>query len=281
MSSLAMEREFTFTEQDFQRLRALVYEHTRIALSDAKRDMVYSRLAKRLRQLRLESFAQYCDRLDAGDATELGQLVNAITTNLTAFFREEHHFEALARTVLPRLMQKKAPSRRLRLWSAGCSTGEEPYSLAMVVLETLPSASGWDVKILATDIDTNALATASQGIYSAERVHGLAPQRLHRWFRKGTGAQAGLVRVVPALQEMVAFRQLNLNGHWPMQGPFDVIFCRNVVIYFDKVTQKVLFDRFANLLTAEGHLFVGHSESLYNVSNRFELLGKTMYCKQQ
>jgi chemotaxis protein methyltransferase CheR len=276
-SALLTKREFTFTERDFARLRTLVNQHTGIVLSEAKHELVYSRLARRLRPLGLESFAAYCDLLEAGDTDELGQFVNAITTNLTAFFREDHHFAYLATTVLPALLREKAGKRRLRLWSAGCSTGEEPYSLAMVLRETLPPTESWDVKILATDIDSNVLATARLGVYSTDRVSGLSPQRLHRWFQKGQGAHAGAVRVVPALQELIAFRQLNLMHTWPMQGPFDAIFCRNVVIYFDKATQRQLVERFADVLDQRGHLFVGHSESLFKLTERFEPLGKTIY----
>ena len=273
------EREFPFTDADFDRIRTLVNQQTGIVLSDAKRDLVYGRLTKRLRQLQLDSFQAYCQVLQTGDPEELEQLVNAITTNLTMFFREAHHFDALATTLLPALMHSKTPPRRLRIWSAGCSTGEEPYSIAMVCKAVLPDTAEWDVKILATDIDSHVLATAQQGIYSTERVQGLSPAHLQRWFSKGRGANTGLVRVVPALQELITFRQLNLIHPWPMRGPFDIIFCRNVVIYFDKATQRQLFERFANLLDTGGYLFVGHSESLFQITDRFELLGKTIYCR--
>ena len=272
-----VEHEFPFTTQDFDCIRALVNQQTGIVLSETKQDLVYGRLTKRLRRLGLDSFEAYCQVLQTGDAAEVEQLVNAITTNLTMFFREAHHFEHLATILLPALLDAKAHNRRLRLWSAGCSTGEEPYSMAMVCKEVIPATGGWDVKILATDIDSNVLATAQQGIYSAERVQGMSPQRLQRWFRKGQGGHAGLVRVLPELQQLITFRQLNLMHAWPMRGPFDVIFCRNVVIYFDKTTQRQLFERFAALLDARGHLFVGHSESLFTVTDRFELLGKTIY----
>lgn len=272
-------REFRFDATDFARLRDLVKRYTGIALSDSKRELVYSRLARRLRHLGLDSFERYCILLEKGDSEELVQMVNAITTNLTAFFREAHHFDYLATTLLPAYIQEKSHRRRLRIWSAGCSTGEEPYSIAMVVQEAMPAASGWDIKILATDIDSNVLATARRGVYQRERAQGLSPQRLQRWFRQGTGANAGLIRIVPALQALITFRQLNLMHAWPMRGPFDVIFCRNVVIYFDKATQKVLFHRFADLLDTQGFLCIGHSESLYAVSDRFTLLGQTIYRK--
>ena len=272
-----VEREFPFTDTDFDCIRTLVNQHTGIVLSDAKRDLVYGRLTKRLRQLRLHSFQAYCQVLQTGDPQELEQLVNAITTNLTMFFREAHHFDMLATTLLPALRESKTPPRRLRIWSAGCSTGEEPYSIAMVCKAVLPDTEEWDVKILATDIDSQVLATAQCGVYSVERVQGLSPAHLQRWFRKGQGGNTGLVRVVPALQELITFRQLNLIHAWPMRGPFDIIFCRNVVIYFDKATQRQLFDQFADLLDPHGYLFVGHSESLFQLTNRFEPLGKTIY----
>lgn len=270
------EREFQFSVKDFDFLRSLVNQQTGIVLSEAKRDLVYGRLAKRLRHLGLENFTDYCRLLQGGDTSELENLVNAMTTNLTMFFRENHHFEYLAHTLLPRLLQLRARSRRLRLWSAGCSTGEEPYSIAMICKEVVPT-TGWDVRILATDIDSNVLATAQRGVYNAERVQGVGQQRLRQWFLQGRGSQAGSVKASPALQELITFRQLNLMQQWPMRGPFDVIFCRNVVIYFDKDTQRHLFDRFADLLDPQGNLFVGHSESLFKVTERFELLGQTIY----
>jgi chemotaxis protein methyltransferase CheR len=272
-----VEHEFPFTPQDFDCIRALVNQQTGIVLSEAKQELVYGRLTKRLRHLGCDSFEAYCQVLQTGDAAEIEQLVNAMTTNLTMFFREAHHFEYLSTTILPALLDAKAHNRRLRLWSAGCSTGEEPYSMAMVCKEVVPATGGWDIKILATDIDSNVLATAQQGVYSAGRVQGISPQRLQRWFRKGQGDHVGLVRVLPELQQLITFRQLNLMYPWPMHGPFDVIFCRNVVIYFGKAAQRQLFERFAALLDARGHLFVGHAESLFKVTDRFELLGKTIY----
>ena len=246
------EREFRFTARDFDRIRALSSQYIGVALTEAKHELVYSRLARRLRHLGLKSFEPYCTRLEEGDLQERQQFINAITTNLTSFFREGHHFEYLSTTLLAELIRTRAQSRRLRLWSAGCSTGEEPYSLAIVVREALPSMVGWDVKILATDIDSHVLATAQHGVYSEDRLNGLSPRRRQQWFRKGTGCNAGLVRVHPALQELITFRQLNILHDWPMRGPMDVIFCRNVVIYFDKPTQKVLLDRFADLLATRG-----------------------------
>ncbi len=269
-------RDFQYTEEDFQCIQKLVNHHTGITLSDAKQDMVYSRLSRRLRQLNLGDFKSYCELLRSGDSEdELIQFVNSITTNLTSFFREEHHFDYLAGTLFPRLLAEKRAEKRVRVWSAGCSTGEEPYSLSMVVRECFPD--DWDVKILATDLDSNVIAKGSNGIYQQERVEGISGERLGRWFRKGKGGLQGQVRVSPALQEIITFKQLNLMNKWPMRGPFDIIFCRNVVIYFDKPTQKVLFGRFAELMTGDSCLFIGHSESLFKVTDRFKLLGQTIY----
>lgn len=272
------EREFTFTRHDFEFIRDMVGERTGIVLSDHKVDMVYGRLARRLRQLNLKSFRDYLTRLEQDDDQELVEFTNALTTNLTAFFREPHHFDFLVKTGIPELV-KHRPNKRLRIWSAGCSTGEEPYTIALSLHEALPLIRSWDVKILATDLDSNVVSRAKAGIYDQERVNGISTQRLNRWFRKGRDNNAGKVRVAPELQNLITFKQLNLMHQWPMKGPFDIIFCRNVVIYFSKDTQRELFNRYANILANDGYLIVGHSESLHKVTDRFELLGKTIYKK--
>jgi len=274
-----MTRLFTFTPKDFDRLRGLVRRHTGISLCALKQDMVYRRLSPRLKELGLTCFAEYCQHLSEGDSDEVEQFTNAITTNLTSFFREPHHFEYLANTALPELIEQKASLRRLRIWSAGCSSGEEAYSLAMVVKESVPDLAEWDVRILATDIDSNMLTNAKSGIYSQERVQELSEGRLKRFFLKGRGSHRGMVRVAPQLRSLVHFKQLNLVHEWPMRGPFDIIFCRNVVIYFDKETKCATFDRFAELMGNGNHLFVGHSENLFRLSNRFHLVHKTIYRK--
>lgn len=270
------ERDFEFTDRDFNFIRKLVMEKTGIVLSDIKRDMVYGRLSRRIRALGLKKFAEYCEMLKTEDESELVEFTNAITTNLTSFFRENHHFEQLANTLLPKIMAEKS-ERRIRIWSAGCSTGEEPYSIAMTVKESIPESHGWDVKILATDLDTNVVEHGRRGIYHIDRVTGIPKHRLSRWFRKGKGNKGDMVKVSDELQSMISFKQLNLMHQWPMKGPFDVIFCRNVVIYFDKPTQKQLFDRYSDLLSRTGYLFLGHSESMFKVSDRFNLIGKTIY----
>ncbi|MBZ0070727.1 MAG: protein-glutamate O-methyltransferase [Gammaproteobacteria bacterium] len=271
-------REFHFTDQNFELLRRIAFEHTGIVLGENKRQMMYGRLARRIRQLGLDSFDAYCARLEQDADSELGELINAITTNLTSFFRENHHFEHLARAALPEVMAANAATRRLRIWSAGCSTGEEAYSIAMTLAETA-NLSGWDARILATDIDTNVVATADTGIYAADRVQGMDPKRVKRWFERGTGETAGRLRVTRPLRERIAFRPLNLLGSWPLRGPFDIIFCRNVVIYFDKETQRKLFARYADILAPHGYLYIGHSETLFKISDRFRPVGGTIYRK--
>lgn len=270
-------REFELGDREFRCVQKLVGEHAGIVITDAKRDMVYSRLVKRLRKLELGSFKAYCDLLQGDSDEELGHFVNALTTNLTAFFREQHHFEHLQQVVLPQLLRERQNERRIRIWSAGCSTGEEPYSLAIAVREVIPEQAGWDVKILATDLDSNVVATAQHGVYKEERIQDVSRTRAERWFLRGSGNNRGFVRVKPELQQLISFRQLNLLGAWPLRGPIDIIFCRNVVIYFDKDTQRKLFDRYADILDTSGHLFIGHSESLFKVSDRFRLLGNTIY----
>ena len=271
-------REFPFSDRNFEQLRQIAFEHTGIVLGENKRQMMYGRLARRIRQLGLAGFDDYCARLEADLDSELGELVNAITTNLTSFFRENHHFEHLANTALPEILAHNAGTRRLRIWSAGCSTGEEPYSIAMTLAES-SRLNGWDARILATDIDTSVVARADSGVYPLERVKDMDPQRLRRWFEKGVGENAGKLRVNRSLRDLIAFRSLNLLGDWPMRGPFDIIFCRNVVIYFDKETQRRLFDRFADMLAPHGYLYIGHSETLFKISDRFKPVGGTIYRK--
>lgn len=273
------EKEFHFSDKEFNFIRKLVGDRTGIVLSDAKRQMVYGRLSRRIRQLGLSSFTSYCELLENGDENELVEFTNAITTNLTSFFRENHHFEFLTNTLFPALIKKNSHTRRVRIWSAGCSSGEEPYSIAMCVREAFPASGGWDVKILATDLDSNMVQRAKEGVYTLERVEGLTPKRMKRWVKQGKGTNSHLVKMSSQLQELITFKQLNLMHEWPMKGQFDVIFCRNVVIYFNKDTQRILFERYANQISSDGHLFIGHSESLHNVSNRFKLLGRTIYQK--
>ncbi len=272
------EKEFAFTRKDFDFLSTLSNRNTGIVVTDDKFDMFYSRLARRVRALGLDSFSAYCDYLrDEPDSGELTELINAVTTNLTAFFRENHHFEYLRDHAIPERMAE-SDAKSLNIWSAGCSSGEEPYSLAMTVAEMDARLASWHVGITATDIDSNVLQRAATGIYAHERVNGIEQARLKRWFLKGTGRQAGQVRVKQELKRYIEFRQLNLMQAW-REEPKDIIFCRNVIIYFDKESKKRLVERYAETLKPGGFLFIGHSESLYKVTDRFELIGKTIYRK--
>ena len=271
-------REFEFGNEDFEALRKLVKEITGINLSDQKRELVYGRLARRLRVLHLRTFAEYRDLLASDGGREIGEFCNAITTNLTSFFRESHHFEYLRDQVLQPMVANRTASRRVRIWSAGCSTGEEAYSLAMTVIESIPDLRTWDVKILATDLDSDVLAKAQRGIYAAERVRAIGPQRLSRFFAERRGGREGATyEVKPELTSLITFKQLNLMHPLPMKGPLDAIFCRNVVIYFDKDTQRELFSRIAQLQRPGNLLFLGHSESLFKVSESYTPIGKTVY----
>lgn len=267
----------SLTDREFIGLRDLIHNVTGIALADGKRDMISRRLSRRVKALGLASFQAYYEYVRSGDPAEIENLTNAITTNLTYFFREAHHFEHLEKVVLPAICAGQ--SKRLRIWSAGCSSGEEPYSIAIGLRESIPDIEDWDVKILATDLDSEMLTRCTRGIYSRDQVRKVPLARLNRWFMKGTGVNSGHVRVKPELQSLIRFGQLNLISDWPVRGEFDVIFCRNVMIYFDKPTQAKLVDRFTNRLREEGHLFVGHSESLLNVTDRLELLKNTVYRK--
>jgi chemotaxis protein methyltransferase CheR len=270
-------REFAFSDNDFQTIVQLVRDRSGIALGGSKRDLVYGRLGRRLRALGCSSFNEYLALLD-GPASDDEQvaMVNAITTNLTGFFRERHHFETLANDTLPGLMKSPSQGRRLRIWSAGCSSGEEPYTIAMIVLRTLVTTTQWDALILATDIDTNMIATCQAGRYDTAKAEAIPPDLRRRYVSQ---IDENTVEMSPALKQIIRFRPLNLLQHWPMTGKFDVIFCRNVVIYFEKDTQRVLFDRYADLLKPEGWLFIGHSESLFRVSDRFRHVGGTTYRK--
>lgn len=262
---------FDFTARDYARVRALIYKQAGISLSESKQEMVYSRLARRLRAKGLNSFEVYLDQLESGlDNAEWEAFTNALTTNLTAFFREAHHFPLLADHVL----SKKGS---FSIWCAASSTGEEPYSIAMTVCEALGTLSP-AVSIVATDIDTNVLNMAENGVYPLDRVEKMAPNRLKQFFLKGTGSQAGMARVRPELRKLITFKPLNLlASSWPVSGPFDVIFCRNVMIYFDRPTQARILSRFAPLMRPDGLLFAGHSENFLHVSDLFKLRGKTVY----
>lgn len=267
---VAPAREFPFTQSDFTRVRNLIYGYAGISLSPIKKEMVYSRLVRRLRALGHSSFEQYLAYLESNDE-EIEAFVNALTTNLTAFFREPHHFDILSQQM------QQAHARPFRIWCAAASTGEEAYSLAMAACETFDSMTP-PVQVIASDIDTHVLRTASEGIYPLDRVEKMDPLRLKRFFLRGSGARAGLVRVRPELQALLQFERINLlDSQWPMQTAFDAIFCRNVMIYFDKDTQLRVLQRFKPYLQPHGLFYAGHSESFLHAAELFRSCGRTVY----
>lgn len=263
-------KEFTFTHQDFERVRAMIRDCAGIALADGKHEMVYSRLARRLRATGLASFTDYLDQLERNALQgEWQAFTNALTTNLTSFFREPHHFPILADHARTRA--------NLSVWCSASSTGEEPYSIAITLCEAYGTLAP-PVSITATDIDTDVLDIAAQGIYPAERVRSLPSEQLRKYFLKGKGSQDGQVRIRPELRKLIDFRQLNLLGQdWSLKPPFDIIFCRNVMIYFDKPTQRQILSRFVQLMKPDALLFAGHSENFLYVSEALKLRGKTVY----
>ncbi len=271
-------------DDEFESLRALIYELAGISLNVSKRSLVEARLARRLRALGLASYAEYCQFVRSAevDHAELRELINCVTTNKTDFFREPHHFAFLRSSVFPELERRAtlgAP-KRVRLWSAACSSGEEPYTLAMTALEHF-AGKGWRIEILATDIDTDVLARAKAGVYAADRVETIPAERLRRFFMRGQGAWAGHYKARPELADCVSFRRLNfMDADWAIDMKFDAIFCRNVVIYFDRRTQEVLFQRMHALLDERAHLMIGRSESLSFLRNLFEPLAGTVYRKR-
>lgn len=272
-----MNREFAYTDEDFEWIRKEIYRRVGISLNSSKREMVYSRVARRLRQLGLSDFSSYRKYLTTGPESELIEFSNSLTTNVTAFFRENHHFEVLAREIIPELVKAKGTNKKIRVWSAGCSSGEEPYSIAITLMEAMPE--GWRGEIVATDLDTQVLETGRKGIYPIDKLKNIPKAKLKKWFWKGKGANANFAKAVPELQKMIEFKQLNLISDWNMGEPFDMIFCRNVIIYFDKDTQKGLFTKFARSLRPQGWMFLGHSESLHGVSDEFRYLKQTIHRK--
>lgn len=273
--------EFPFTAADFQTIVGIVYDRSGIVLASHKRDMTYSRLARRVRALGLRSFSDYCALLESNDGgKEVGFLINAITTNLTKFYREHHHFDHLREEVLRPLKNPPRGQRpRIRIWSAGCSSGEEPYSIATTAL-ALQKEIGidWDLRILATDLDTSMLKKAKTGVYPRSALESVPAPIRERYFETQSGDREN-VSVVSSVQDLITFRQLNLLSAWPMSGRFEAIFCRNVMIYFDAKTKATLIDRFHSQLVDGGWLYVGHSESLLDHQSRFKLRGRTIYQK--
>jgi chemotaxis protein methyltransferase CheR len=272
MNAIKRSYEFAFTEQDFQRIRKMIREHAGISLSESKQELVYSRMAPLLRKNGSKTFAEYLDRLQRSNEAEWTDFTNSLTTNLTSFFREEHHFPILAQH-----LRKLGKDRPIVLWCSACSTGEEAYSMAMTVVDAM---GGFDhrVSIIASDLDTKVLQIAQAGRYNLDSVARMTPQQIDKFFVRGKGADADFVTVRRELQEMIVFRKINLlDGNWPIRAPVDVIFCRNVMIYFDKDTQLAILKKFAPLLSSDGLLFAGHSESFYHANALFRLRGHTVY----
>ena len=275
------EREFLYTQKDFEFLSQLATSNAGIKLPISKKELIYGRLSKRLRKLGLKSFKEYCQILEEDNNGEYSRFINAITTNVTHFFREMHHFRYLEETVLPEMVSSKQVSgnKKFRIWSAGCSSGEEAYSIAMVIRENLADFMRWNVRILATDLDSEILALAKRGVYPDQKLEYISPERKIRWLEKVRIEEKPMVEINNHLKSFITFKQLNLIGDWPMKGPFDVIFCRNVTIYFDRDTRVFLLNRFADILSDGGYLFVGHSESLHGITTRFKSVGQTIHKK--
>ncbi len=266
---LAEGREFVWSGADFARIKALIYKKAGISLHDGKHAMVYSRISRRLRDTGHTSFKDYLDWIESHDGPEWQEFINALTTNLTAFFRESHHFEVLQETL------SKEKSREWRIWCAAASTGEEPYSIAMTATESLGSAGRFT--LTNSDIDTNVLRSAARGVYRSENIKGLSQERLQRFFMRGKGSNAGLLRVKPELQKHMNFMTVNLIQDLPFKEPFDIVFCRNVMIYFDGATQRSVLERIHKVMKPGGLLFVGHAENFSDARNHFALRGKTVY----
>ncbi len=269
-------REFDFADRDFRRVCELIHQRAGIALAPAKRDMVYGRLSRRLRALGLRSFQQYLDLLENGGDDEWQAFTNALTTNLTAFFREPHHFEKLREELMARAATATS-ANPLLLWSCAASTGEEPYSIAITACEAFGTLKP-PVRIVATDVDTQVLATAARGVYAIDRVSGLEPDLRRRYFQRGTGPNDGQCRVVPALRDLIDYRPLNLLApRFDIGGPFTALFCRNVMIYFDKPTQRDILGRLVKHLADDGMLYTGHSENYLHAADLIQPCGRTLY----
>jgi chemotaxis protein methyltransferase CheR len=271
--------EFLLTAEDFRQIANMLHTETGIHLTEAKVALVYSRLAKRLRALGLENFRDYCELVCGAEGLdERQQMICALTTNVTKFFREPHHFEHLKTQLLPPLLEAAKRGTRLRIWSAACSDGQEPYSIALTVLSLMPNANDYDIKILATDIDTKMLAKGREGVYDANALSQVPADLRNRWFVKTEGNR--MFGACEELRSLISFKELNLIGQWPLKGPFQAIFCRNVVIYFEEQTQAKIWSRFLPLLAPKGILYIGHSERITGpAATNFGNAGITTYQK--
>ena len=270
---------YNLTDAEFKELSSIIYKDTGIFIDESKRQLIYRRISVRLKNLGMSSFSEYIDLVKTRDPAETEIFQNTITTNLTSFFRESHHFDFLRESIVPEILTSNKLSEKLRIWSAGCSTGQEPYSIAITLREAFPEIDRWDAKVLCTDLDTEVLQKCKSGVYSRKDVANLPNDYSSRWFDTVANESEGAVVAKQSLKDILFFKQLNLMDEWKMRGTFDVIFCRNVVIYFDKPTQKRLMERFSDYLVTGGYLVLGHSESLQGAKDRFELIGKTIYKK--
>jgi len=270
-------REFELTDKDFKFIQWFIHKNVGIFLSDKKKAMVYGRISRLLREHGMMRFKQYRELIETNEDEKIN-FINNITTNKTHFFREIHHFDYIEKVMVPKW--KQTQHSPVRIWSAGCSTGEEPYSYMAMLASSDLFDSGIEARLLATDLDTKVLAHARQGIYSDESLASIPERYLRKAFVKGRGAQHGKIKIKRALQQRITFNQLNLLAEWPMRQRFDVISCRNVMIYFDKPTQEALIRRFYQLLNEDGVLFIGHSESVGNCTDIFRHIGHTIYLKQ-
>jgi chemotaxis protein methyltransferase CheR len=269
--------ELVLEQEEYQRFCTLIYNESGIALGNQKHSLLASRLSKRLRDLGLGSFTEYYENVTK-DSTgeEFTRMLDLISTNKTDFFREPKHFDFLRDRIIPEL----ASAKRIRIWSSACSSGEEPYTIAMTLYDGIQSTAQWDIKILASDLSTRVLAKAASGMYDEERVRSVPPETVKRHFLRGHGESAGLIKVKPHLADMIQFQHMNLmDDRFPIKTPLDLIFCRNVMIYFDRETQETLVNKFHHYLKSGGHLFIGHSESLQWVKHPFETVAPTIYRK--
>ncbi len=278
-SDAARASDFSFSDREFQLISDRIKKLCGIHLPESKRMLVYSRLSRRLRALGLSTFGDYVALLDGQEADkELPFAINALTTNLTRFYREPHHFDHLRSMVIPNLFTSANRTKRIRFWSAGCSSGEEPYSIAMTVLDAVPSLSSFDFRVLATDIDTDMITRSQKAVYDARELDSI-PEPMRSRDTITMPDDRNRFSLSPEVKELVSFKQLNLIEGWPMAGPFDVIFCRNVMIYFEPDVQKMIVDRMANLLAPGGFLYIGHSENMTRITDSVELVGATVYAR--
>ncbi|MBL4794271.1 MAG: response regulator [Pseudomonadales bacterium] len=274
-TSFTKRREFPMTEENFKTIQRMAFDAAGIKLGYHKEEMIYGRLSKRVRVLGLHNFDEYCRVITVTSNSEYKNFVNSVTTNLTSFFRESYHFDSLYE-LLKNMQTAHTIQKKIRIWSAGCSKGMEPYSIAMTILKA-GFPPGWDVKVLATDIDTNVLKIAEEGVYSKADMAEVDPEIVAKYFEHASGKKGKSWTIKERVKSLVQFRQLNLMDEWPIKSSFDIVFCRNVIIYFDKNIQKTLFEKFAEKMNPNGIMYIGNSETLANVSKDFKSLGQTTY----